>query len=40
MANTIRIGSGMKSQNGNIATKFKGARGRKAGGCSSCRGKK
>lgn len=35
----IEVGSGMKRQGGNIATKFKGAATRR-GGCASCRGKK
>ena len=37
---TIRIGTGMKSPTGNAARKFRGARGARSGGCSSCRGKK
>lgn len=38
MARTIQLGSGMKNQRGNVATKFKGAR--RSGGCAKCRGGK
>lgn len=40
MSKTIRVGSGMKNQSGNIATKFRGAMRGRSGGCASCRGKK